>query len=160
MKKLLSISISFAKERALKITNVFVLLMLIITGNSNCGDDDEGPSTFINTGSTDVSYTEINKCDAGGGVFYTEYFFTIPYETSQGLEIEKIIYSIKASGSTNTPTEKEKTTFEDTGTEINFILCLQFAGASSLDFTSQLGSADNIKSVKRTYIIVRPTGAN
>jgi len=134
------------------------LLILVASGNSGCGDDEK-PSVFVNAAPAEVSFTEINKC-LGGGVARTEFFFAIPYETSANQQIDKIIYSVKASGDPGTPAENEKDTFEDTGTQIKFSLCFQFGSAPSIDFKYTLVSANDIKSAPRTTIINRPAGAN
>ena len=140
-------------------TYLWALLIIVASGNSGCGDDDEKPTVFVNAAPTEVSFTEINKC-FGGGAAHTEFFFAIPYETSANQQIDKVIYSVKASGDPGTPAENEKDDFEDTGTQIKFSLCFQFGGAPSIDFKYTLVSVNGIKSAPRTTIINRPAGAN
>lgn len=132
-------------------------VLLLIIAIFGCSKDDPKPAVFIKTDDTQVTFNNINTCHMGGGVYYTEFFFIIPYETSSGVEIEKILYSVTPSA---TPVENEKTTFADDGSEIYFSLCFKFWNASNFDFTSSLVSKDGVKSKASTVTIDRPTGAN
>lgn len=129
----------------------FLLLIVISPG---CSKDDPAPSVFINSQPTQVSFNEVNKCLVPGGLYYTRFTFTIPYEASPGLVIDRILFSAEGSP------EKEETDFDDSGTEITFDLCLKFGGAPKVDFTTTLVSTDDIKSSAKTVTINKPTGAN
>lgn len=129
----------------------FLLLIAISLG---CSKDDPKPSVFINSQQTQVSFGEVNKCLVTGGLYYTRFTFTIPYEASPGIEIDRILYSAEGSP------EKAETDFDDSGSEITFDLCLKFGGAAKVDFTTTLVSTDDIKSSPRTVTINKPAGAN
>lgn len=131
-----------------------IMLLVLVTVGFGCSKDDPEPKVFINTEQTQVSFSEVNKCHVGGGVYYTRFSFTIPYDASPGIEIASILYSAKGSS------EMEEDDFEDNGTSVTFDLCLKFGGAPSTDFTTTLLSTDNVKSSPRTVIINKPTGAN
>jgi hypothetical protein len=132
-------------------------LFIFMAGSFGCSKDDPEPSVFIKTQETQVSFTNVNACDVGGGTYYTRFYFTIPYETSPDVEIANILYSVAAGG---TPVEGEKDSFDDNGTEISFSLCLRFAGAPQVDFTTTLVSEEGLKSSTNAVKINKPSGAN
>lgn len=134
-------------------------LTLLVAFNFSCSKDDPEPAVYIKVQDTGVSFTDANNCHVGGGIYYTQFDFTIPYETSPDIEIEKIIYSTAVEG-VNTTLPKEKTTFDQDATEINFSLCLKFGNAPYIDFTTSLMSKDGLKSNEKTVRIDRPTNAN
>jgi hypothetical protein len=140
--------------RVKPIGRIQILLIVLVTFDIGCSKDDPEPKVFINTQETQVSFTEVNKCHVGGGVYYTRFNFTIPYESSPDIEIAAILYSAEGTS------EMEEDDFNDTGTSITFDLCLKFGGATSVNFTTKLVSTDDIKSSPRTVIINKPTGAN
>lgn len=134
--------------------------LLIIIVSFGCSKDDPQPSVFINTQQTQVSFTKVNGCHAGSGVHYTQFDFTIPYQTSSpDIEIEKVLQSLAVVGGT-AAIEDEDYSFDDDGSEISFSLCIRFAGAPAVDFTSTLVSKDGHKSKASKITIDKPTGAN
>ena len=143
---------TFLKSKLFQRKQIVLLAMFAV--GFGCSKDDPKPKVFINTEQTQVSFTDVNKCHVGDGVYYTTFSFIIPYDTSPGIEIATILYSAQGSS------EMEKDIFDDNGTSVTFDLCLKFGGATSTDFTTTLVSTDNIKSSPRTIIINKPTGAN
>jgi hypothetical protein len=137
---------------------VGTLALILIFLVTSCSKDDPGPTIFIKTEKAQVSFVKVNTCHAGGGVYYTEFDFIIPYQTSStDIEIEKIIYSIKAGTSS---TEKEDYTFSDSGSQLSFPLCFKFGGAPAIDYTATLVSTEGLKSNTTTVTIDAPPGAN
>ncbi len=135
-------------------TRMSLSFLLLIPISLGCSKDDPTPSVFINSQQTQYSFDEVNKCLVSGGLYYTKFTFSIPYEASPGIVIDRILFSAEGSP------EKAETDFDDDGSLITFDLCLKFGGAPKVDFTTTLVSTDDIKSNARIVTINKPTGAN
>jgi hypothetical protein len=141
----------------LKLPSPSILAMIIIVmGGISCSkNEDTGPSAFIKTQDIKVTYSEINGCNLAGTT-YTEFYITIPYETSPDIEIEKILFSLSQS----IQGEQQIIDFDNNGLEIGFPLCLKFGlFFPHLDLTTTIVSTNGVKSNPFTYRINRPQGA-
>jgi hypothetical protein len=147
---------SFVKFISTKTIGILLLITVICLG---CSKEDSEPSEFVTVRDTDISFTDINTCHAGGGIYYTQFFFAVTYETSPNIEIQKITYSTMVEGTTTT-LPQEKYSFDNDGQKINFSLCLKFGNAPYIDFSILLTSVDGIQSNNKTVRINRPQNAN
>jgi hypothetical protein len=134
-------------------------IILLISVSLSCSKDDD-PKVDIETQPAEVSFVDVNTCQSPfGGSLHTNFFFTIPYKTaSPDVKIQKIHYSVSVAG--KAVGEKDDYTFNDTGTEIIFSICIRFAGAPEIDVTSTLISTDGRQSNSSTVKIDKPAGAN
>lgn len=142
------------KTHFFKLFASFTGLIICAIVLSGCSREDAGPLP-LQVQNLKATFVEVNDCHVGGGVYYTEYSFTITYKAVPGVEIGKIVYS-----NSKWLTPKETVVFNDTGEEVLFDLCVRFGFEPYFDFATTLVSTEGVKSNEIKVRINKPENAN
>lgn len=123
----------------------------------SCSDDE--PDILVTTQSTTVSFGDLNTCDINdGGKFATLFEFTIPYQASSGIEVEKI--TTEWQWSTGNSGTNEETNFSNTGTSVVYDWCWRFGEDDWVDLTARIVTKQGVTSSPSTLRLNKPAGAN
>lgn len=135
---------------------VIILLFMFLTSCSN--DDDSGPSSTISAQTQTFALNGTNNCDTSSGTGST-FVFTIPYTSSAGLTIEKLLIKTKVSDGGESP-ERVNTQITDNGTTITWVVCFRFGSQDWVEYEVRLEASDGTRSNSVTTRVNKPNGAN
>ena len=137
----------------------FVLVLFLYLTIASCSSDDEGPVPVITTQATTATFDDLNGCDINdGGPFATLFDFTIPYNTTAPVEIDRITTDWEwETGNSGT---NQETSFNDTGAAIIYDWCWRFGDDNWVDLTSRLVTKEGIISSSSSIRLTKPDDAN
>ena len=130
---------------------IVVTLLIAVTGCSKSDDTAlDGP---ITAGKLSISVDGVNNCQ--GGTIIT---LKVPYTLSQPLKIKKL--RLKTTLSNGMVSNYTDTTFQDNGSNIEFMECIVFDNITWQDYEVQLESEDGNMSNTTKGRLNKPNGAN
>ena len=142
---------------AQKLRNLFTVL-LCTTLCFNCSEDDDGPDLFIIAMTSTSSFDDLNTCHIDSGALATMFDFTIPYEASDGIAINKVVFDIEwSNGDTGSAESNE---FINTGTDVLYNWCYRFATDEWVEITHRLETEQGITSNPSVIRVFKPQSAN
>nr|WP_299486887.1 hypothetical protein [uncultured Allomuricauda sp.] len=138
-----------------KLKNTLFYIALLFVGISCSSDDESNLSITANAQSFQLN--GVNNCDLSGGTGST-FVMTIPYTSSDGVDIQKL--QIKTKVSDGGSESKTNTQFTDNGTSIVWATCFRFGSQTWVEFEVTLEGSGNSSSNITTVRIDKPAGAN
>tara|TARA_R110002049_G_scaffold15417_4_gene63046 strand:+ start:11180 stop:11641 length:462 start_codon:yes stop_codon:yes gene_type:complete len=136
-----------------KLYSVVIVMTLIIAVTGCSKSDDTSLDGPITTGKLSISVDGVNNCL--GGTIIT---LKVPYTFSQPIKIKKL--KLKTTLSNGTVNNYTDTTFQDNGSDIEFMECIVFDNITWQDYEVQLESEDGKISNITKGRLNKPTGAN
>lgn len=144
-------------SKVLRISLISVLIVVIM----GCSKDDNGGGSdvFINAKVSTSTFEQLNTCDIGSCCLATDFDFTITYEKSSGIALDKIIFDLKWSDG-DTETSVKENVFSDSGTSVVYDWCYKFGNDDWVEITHRLVTKQGIASNTSVVRLNKPSGAN
>ncbi|MGI9542159.1 MAG: hypothetical protein ACR2MX_02810 [Cyclobacteriaceae bacterium] len=132
------------------------LICLLALFTFSCSDDE--PTISITTQASTVSFGDLNTCDIGSGDMATLFEFTIPYQASSAIEIEKVITDWKwSNGDQGT---NEETNLNNNGASVVYDWCWRFGTLDWVELSARLVTKQGVTSNSSVVRLNKPDGAN
>ena len=135
------------------------LVVLLLVAIISCNKDDGSSEVFITTKASSSSFEQLNIYDINSCCLATEFDFTIVYQASSGIEIDKIVLDLKWSDG-DTETGIQENVLNDFGTSVVYDWCYKFGNDDWVDITHKMVTKQGITSNISVVGLKKPNEAN